>query len=123
MANTVMMSYMEFMCADEVTQSELWNKSMKELQKYRLENLRLSEKEGRLQDMSKEQDHMSMEPNWHYDVADYNQHSQEDYEGTQATLALAFEQRTANLIALLEHRDSVEAFDALRKTIEARLGL
>lgn len=72
-------------------------------------------------------DHMSMEPNWHYDVADfradYNEGSQVDYHGTQATLALAFEQRTANLIALLEHRDSIEAFDALRKTIEARLGL
>lgn len=116
-------AYLEFMCADEATQSELWSKGIEALQKNPPQNLRLSEKEGRLQDMSKEQDHMSMEPNWHYDVADYNQHSQEDYEGTQATLALAFEQRTANLIALLEHRDSIEAFDALRKTIEKRLGL
>ena len=67
-------------------------------------------------------DHMSMEPNWHYDVADYNQHSQEDFHGTQATLALAFEQRTANLLELLNYTTAPEKFNPLMRIIEKRLG-
>ena len=51
--STVFDAYLEFTCADEATQSELWNKCMKAFQKYPLQNLRLSEKEDRLKHMNK----------------------------------------------------------------------
>lgn len=45
---------------------------------------------------------------------------------TQATLAVAYEQRTANLIALMSHCAKMGSFDAVEnvgKTVLERLGL
>jgi len=51
--STVWDAYLEFISADEATQSELWRKGMKAFQKYPPQNLHVSEKEDRLQDMNK----------------------------------------------------------------------
>jgi hypothetical protein len=129
-------AYLEFMCADEATQSELWNKSMKAFQKYPPQNLRLSEKEGSVQNMMNEQDPQTptsegMEGNAAYEVGSYavelvasgrDPLHDATVGGAFATLALAFEQRTANLIAYLEHTEG-SAYVAASATIKARLGL
>lgn len=49
---TVWDAYIEFTSADPATQSELWDKSIKALQKNPPQNLRLREKEGTVQTMS-----------------------------------------------------------------------
>lgn len=75
------------------------------------------------QDPKTEIDPMNMDPNYHYYSAD-NDTEFVNHAETQATLALAFEQRTANLIALAaqDNRGYV-AKRGLWQTIEARLGL
>lgn len=75
--------------------------------------------------MSTPDKHMPNNP--HFQCADASMAyfaSQEStgYHQTQATLALAFEQRTANLLELLKYTGAPE-FKPLMQTIEARLGL
>ena len=78
--------------------------------------------------MSTQTDPLNMDGNASFHIADVNPENLSTpemaaFHQTQATLAVAFEQRTANLLKMLDYTVDAALFNTLMRTIEKRLGL